>query len=88
MGLWADTSSGGLSVRPPSGKIEGRFLMVIFWIWGLIGLAINLFYVISMPSQVGVGMIAGELLWIGGMLLFGLAAFFELAWAHRRADQA
>jgi hypothetical protein len=90
MGLWADTSSGGTSsVRPPSGGRSGQtpdiaggrlILMIAFWAWGAIGLLIVLLDFGSLPSDVGVGtsayMIVVEMIWIGGMLLFGVGALF------------
>jgi hypothetical protein len=54
------------------------FFGVLFFIWGGLGLLINIAIFLSMPSNVGVGtsayVAASILLWIGGMVLFGFAA--------------
>jgi hypothetical protein len=47
------------------------FLMSLFWIWGAFGLIGNL---ASLNSEIGVAALSSQLLWIGGMLLFGLGA--------------
>ena len=53
-------------------------MSVVFWIWGILGLLINGMSWLSLTGNVGVGtsayMAAGILLWIGGMVLFGLGA--------------
>jgi hypothetical protein len=46
-------------------------LMGLFWVWGAFGLIGNL---LSLNSQMGVAALSSQLLWIGGMLLFGLGA--------------
>jgi hypothetical protein len=46
-------------------------LMGLFWVWGAFGLIGNL---LSLNSQIGVAALSSQLLWIGGMLLFGLGA--------------
>lgn len=55
-------------------------LMLFFWIWGLLGLLINGGEVLSLHGDIGVGtsayLLVGEMLWIGGMIFFGLAALF------------
>jgi hypothetical protein len=52
------------------------FLLVCFWIWGVLGLLIGTASILSLGSNVGVGTSAyitmGLLFWIGGMVLFGL----------------
>jgi hypothetical protein len=53
------------------------FLVVCFWIWGLVGLLANTInYMEGMKGSVGVGTSAyvtvGMLYWIGGMILFGI----------------
>ena len=55
----------------------GRFWLIIgFWVWGLIGLIGGVIGYLNLPSVVGVGtsglFLVGEMLWIGGMVLFGL----------------
>jgi hypothetical protein len=45
--------------------------MGLFWVWGAFGLIGNL---LSLNSQIGVAALSSQLLWIGGMILFGLGA--------------
>ena len=45
--------------------------MGLFWVWGAFGLIGNL---LSLNSEIGVAALSSQLLWIGGMLLFGLGA--------------
>ncbi len=50
----------------------GRNLLIgLFWVWGAFGLIGNL---LSLNSQIGIQALSSQLLWIGGMLLFGLGA--------------
>ena len=53
-------------------------LVVLFWIWGILGLIINGITFLTLPGDVGVGtsayLAAGNLMWIGGMVLFGFGA--------------
>jgi hypothetical protein len=46
-------------------------LMGIFWLWGAFGLIGNL---LTLNSQIDIAALSSQLLWIGGMLLFGLGA--------------
>jgi hypothetical protein len=46
-------------------------LIGLFWVWGLFGLIGNL---LSLNGQIGIEALSSQLLWIGGMLLFGLGA--------------
>jgi len=48
-----------------------RVLIGLFWIWGAFGLIGNL---LSLNSQIGITALSSQLLWIGGMILFGLGA--------------
>jgi hypothetical protein len=65
-----------------SAKLEGRtrtaWLVIIFWLWGVGGLIVNGMNFIALSGSVGVGtsayLMVGVLLWIGGMLLFGIGA--------------
>jgi hypothetical protein len=41
------------------------------WVWGALGLVGNL---LSLNSEIGGAALSSQLLWIGGMLLFGLGA--------------
>jgi hypothetical protein len=50
----------------------GREVLIgLFWVWGLFGLIGNL---LTLNGQIGIEALASQLLWIGGMLLFGLGA--------------
>lgn len=66
-----------------SGTADGSsgmrgILLGVFWLWGFGGLAVNGMTFLGLPSNVGVGtsayLAAMLLLWIGGMVLFGLGA--------------
>jgi hypothetical protein len=46
-------------------------LMALFWFWGAFGLIGNL---LSLNDQISGANLSSQLLWIGGMLLFGLGA--------------
>jgi hypothetical protein len=50
----------------------------LFFLWGFLGLLVNAVNFVGMPNSVGVGtsmyVAAGILLWIGGMVLFGIGA--------------
>src|SRR5690349_17136038 len=71
-------------VWEPSFRVSSRagagrgFLTVLFWLWGGFGLLSNLFFLVSLGPSVGVGsssfLSATSLVWIGGMVLFGLGA--------------
>ena len=55
-----------------------NFLKAVFWIWGILGLIINFINFATLSGGVGVGtssyLAVGNLIWIGGMLLFGIGA--------------
>jgi hypothetical protein len=55
----------------PRRQIGHAVLMGLFWVWGAFGLVGNL---LSLNSEIGVAALSSQLLWIGGMLLFGLGA--------------
>ncbi len=56
-----------MAIRP-----VGRAVLIgLFWAWGAFGLIGNL---LSLNMQVGITALSSQLLWIGGMLLFGLGA--------------
>jgi hypothetical protein len=63
----------------------------VFWIWGLVGLMISLgqYSSASQSASIGVGtsayLMVGILLWIGGMILFGIAALLEERPVNRRS---
>jgi hypothetical protein len=57
-------------------------LVTLFWLWGTFGFLINVgLYVDAMGKAIGVSapatMSATLLLWIGGMLLFGIGALIN-----------
>ena len=52
-------------------KFGRNVLIGLFWVWGAFGLIGNL---LSLNSQIGIQALSSQLLWIGGMLLFGLGA--------------
>jgi hypothetical protein len=57
--------------RPPGKALLRGILIGLFWVWGAFGLIGNL---LSLNSQIGIAALSSQLLWIGGMLLFGLGA--------------
>lgn len=54
------------------------FLTVLFWIWGVVGLFLNAGSMLGFTGSIGVGtsayLAATSLIWIGGMVLFGIGA--------------
>ena len=61
-----------MAIRWPRRYSVGRTVLTdLFWVWGAFGLIGNL---LSLNSDVGVTALSSQLLWIGGMLLFGLGA--------------
>ena len=52
-------------------KLGRGVLISLFWVWGAFGLIGNL---LSLNGQLGIAAVSSQLLWIGGMLLFGLGA--------------
>jgi hypothetical protein len=59
------------SGAPRRHSVGRAVLMGLFWVWGAFGLIGNL---LSLNSEIGVVALSSQLLWIGGMLLFGLGA--------------
>jgi hypothetical protein len=58
--------------EPGARRQTGRFALIsLFWVWGAFGLIGNL---LSLNGEIGVAALSSQLLWIGGMLLFGLGA--------------
>jgi hypothetical protein len=65
-------------------RLRGHFsaakglLAVLFWVWGGLGLIFNLIAVSGLTDTVGIrgptDLTAACLLWIGGLVLFGLGA--------------
>ncbi len=60
-----------LQKYPQTIAVVRGVLMALFWLWGVFGLIGNL---LSLNSQIGIAALSSQLLWIGGMLLFGLGA--------------
>jgi hypothetical protein len=64
-------------LRSNYGDSKG-LLAVLFWIWGALGLLFNAGTLFGLTGSVGVGtsayLTATCLVWIGGMVLFGLGA--------------
>jgi hypothetical protein len=65
----------------PVDVVSGRTILIwVFGIWGGVGLIISLasYSNASQSASIGVGtsayLMVGLLLWIGGMILFGMAA--------------
>jgi hypothetical protein len=60
-----------------------HFLSMLFWLWGLVGLVFNAGTLMGLTGSVGVGtsayLTATSLIWIGGMVLFGLGALLTYA---------
>jgi hypothetical protein len=57
----------------------GRGLLTfVFWFWGIIGLLFNAGTLFGLTGSIGVGtsalLAASALIWIGGMVLFGIGA--------------
>ena len=57
----------------------GRGLLSgLFWLWGIIGLLFNAGSLMGLTGSIGVGtsayLAATSLIWIGGMVLFGIGA--------------
>lgn len=67
-------------LRSRTGGGKG-FLVVLFWIWGVVGLIYNTGTLMGLTGSVGVGtsayLTATALIWIGGMVLFGIGALLS-----------
>jgi hypothetical protein len=52
------------------------FWLIVFWVWGFLGLVVEGSFLIGplQEASPGIPRIASELVWIGGMVLFGLSA--------------
>jgi hypothetical protein len=54
------------------------FLIILFWLWGILGLLFNAGSLLGLTGSIGVGtsayIAASALVWIGGMIFFGIAA--------------
>jgi hypothetical protein len=64
-------------LRSESGAGRG-FLGFLFWLWGSIGLLFNASALFGPTGSIGVGtsayLTATSMIWIGGMVLFGMGA--------------
>ncbi len=69
------TINSAITVR--SGQ-AGRILAICFFVWGVIGLIVAALKIVTLPVGTGVAetsyLTAAFLVWIGGMILFGLGA--------------
>ena len=67
-----------ISVAKPPGR---GLLTVLFWCWGGIGLVFNTGSLMGLTGSIGVGtsayLAATTLIWIVGMLLFGIGALLS-----------
>ncbi len=59
-------------------------MKVLFFLWGIVGFLFNLISLVSMLAPIGVGVgtsayvAAGALIWIGGMIFFGLGSLITV----------
>ena len=64
-------------LRSHHGASKG-LLAVLFWLWGVVGLFFNAGTLFGLTGNIGVGtsayLTATCLVWIGGMVLFGIGA--------------
>ena len=67
-------------LRSQQGAARG-LLAVLFWFWGGIGLLFNAGSLMGLTGSIGVGtsayLAATALIWIGGMVLFGMGALLS-----------
>ncbi|MET4601088.1 hypothetical protein ABIB90_000539 [Bradyrhizobium sp. JR4.1] len=61
--------------------IAKGFLSAAFWLWGIVGLLFNAGTLFGLTGSVGIGtsayLTASSLIWIGGMMLFGIGALLS-----------
>ncbi|WP_141343361.1 hypothetical protein [Bradyrhizobium sp. USDA 3458] len=79
MGLFKRKETWERTFRLRSNQSSGRsILSVLFWLRGVIGLLFNAGTLFGLTGSVGVGtsayLTATCLVWIGGMVLFGIGA--------------
>jgi hypothetical protein len=82
MALFSRAPEWERTFRLRSHQGGGRgFLTVLFWLWGGVGLFLNAGSLLGLTGSVGVGtsayLTATSLIWIGGMLLFGIGALLS-----------
>lgn len=79
MGWFNRKESWERTFRLRSSQSSGRGLLsVLFWLWGVVGLLFNAGTLFGLTGSIGVGtssyLTATCLVWIGGMVLFGIGA--------------
>ncbi|NYG49870.1 hypothetical protein GGD67_007369 [Bradyrhizobium sp. IAR9] len=79
MGLFKSKESWERTFRLRSHHgVSKGFLAVLFWLWGVVGLLFNAGTLFGLTGNIGVGtsayLTATCLVWIGGMVLFGIGA--------------
>lgn len=82
MGWFSPKQQWERTFRLRSNHTGGRsFLTVLFWLWGSVGLFFNAGTLFGLTGSVGVGtsayLTATTLIWIGGMVLFGMGALLS-----------
>jgi hypothetical protein len=82
MGIFSNAPQWERTFRLRSHQGAGRgFLTILFWLWGLVGLLFNAGSLLGLTGSIGVGtsayLAATSLIWIGGMLLFGIGALLS-----------
>lgn len=87
MGLFSQRVYWDQTFRLRSRTGLGRGLLtILFWLWGIVGLLLNAGSLLGLTGSIGVGtsayLAASALIWIGGMILFGLGALL----AHNDFD--
>ncbi|MGY3409535.1 YpbF family protein [Bradyrhizobium sp. 187] len=79
MGLFKRKEKWDRTFRLRSQQSTGRGLLAcLFWLWGVVGLLFNAGTLFGLTGSIGVGtsalLAASALIWIGGMVLFGIGA--------------
>jgi hypothetical protein len=82
MGIFSTGQQWEKTFRLRNQHGPGRgFLSVLFWLWGVVGLVFNAGTLMGLTGSVGVGtsayLTATSLIWIGGMVLFGIGALLS-----------
>jgi hypothetical protein len=82
MGVFSKKQEWETTFRMRSHQGIGRgFLSVLFWLWGGGGLLLNAGSLMGLTGSIGVGtsayLAASSLIWIGGMVLFGIGALLS-----------
>jgi hypothetical protein len=82
MGLFSRGQECERTFRLRSQQGAGRGLLtVLFWFWGGVGLFFNAGSLLGLTGSIGVGtsayLAATALIWIGGMVLFGIGALLS-----------